>query len=127
MLIERYTRIVLSQPGSPFPLQRLAQLYRDKDGNIANLVKDFEGRAAQSGPDQYAATATLAGIYKLDGRGDDAVNLPAIALKATDPPPFSPSPPPPRPRRHGRRADAVRAGARAGDRRAGARADHPAR
>lgn len=87
VLIERYTRIVLSQPGSPFPLQRLAQLYRDKDGNIANLVKDFEGRAAQSGPDQYAATATLAGIYKIDGRGDDAVKTfeRAIALKATDP------------------------------------------
>ncbi|HRG94861.1 MAG TPA: tetratricopeptide repeat protein [Polyangiaceae bacterium] len=87
VLIERYTRIVLGQPGSPFPLQRLAQLYRDKDGNIANLVKDFEARAAQAGADQYAATATLAGIYKLDGRGDEAVKTfeRAIALRATDP------------------------------------------
>src|SRR5687767_9740217 len=31
-LIDRYTKIVLSQPGVLFPLQRLAQLYRDKDG-----------------------------------------------------------------------------------------------
>lgn len=87
VLIERYTKIVLSQPGSPFPLQRLAQLYRDKDGNIANLVKDFEARAAQAGPDQYAATATLAGIYKIDGRADDAAKTfeKAIALKSSDP------------------------------------------
>ena len=70
MLIERYTRVVLSQPGSPFPLQRLAQLYRDKDGNLGGLVTDFEQRAAQSGPDQYPSTVTLAGIYKIDGRQD---------------------------------------------------------
>ena len=86
VLIERYSRIVLSQPGSPFPLQRLAQLYREKDGNIANLVKDFEARAAVAGPDQYAATVTLAGVYKLDGRADEAVKTleKAIAQKSTD-------------------------------------------
>ena len=83
MLIERYTRVVLSQPGAPFPLQRLAQLYRERDGNIAKLVKDFEQRAAQAGADQYAATVALAGIYKLDGRADDAIKTyeKAIALK----------------------------------------------
>jgi len=87
VLIDRYTRVALSQPGSPFPLQRLAQLYRDKDGNLAALVADFEKRAAQPGPDQYAATVTLAGIDKLDGRADDAVKTyeRAIALKASDP------------------------------------------
>jgi len=86
-LIERYTKIVLAQPGSPFPLQRLAQLYRDKDGNLANLVKDFEARAAQAGPDTYAATVSLAGIYKTDGRTDDAIRTyeKAIALKSNDP------------------------------------------
>jgi cellulose synthase operon protein C len=56
VLIDRYTKIVISQPGSPFPLQRLAQLYRDKDGNLAGLVKDFEARAAQAGAEQYAST-----------------------------------------------------------------------
>jgi cellulose synthase operon protein C len=86
-LIDRYTKIVLSQPGSPFPLQRLAQLYRDKDGNLANLVKDFEARAAQTGGEQYAATVSLAGIYKTDGRTDDAIKTyeKAIALKNSDP------------------------------------------
>lgn len=87
VLLERYTKIVLAQPGSPFPLQRLAQLYRDKDGNLAGLVKDFEARAATAGAEQYAATVALAGIQKLDGRPDEAAKTyeKAIALKASDP------------------------------------------
>jgi tetratricopeptide (TPR) repeat protein/HEAT repeat protein len=87
LLIERYTRVVLSQPGAPFPLQRLTQLYRDRDGGIGKLVTDFETRAAQAGPDQYAAAVSLAGLYKIDGRTDDAVATfeKAIALKANDP------------------------------------------
>jgi tetratricopeptide (TPR) repeat protein/HEAT repeat protein len=72
-LIERYTRVVLSQPGAPFPLQRLAQLYRERDGDTAKLVADFEARAAVAGPDQYAALVGLAGLYKVDGRADDAI------------------------------------------------------
>ncbi len=87
VLIERYTKIVLSQPGSPFPLQRLAQLYRDKDGNLAGLVKDFEARAASSAGDPYASTVSLAGIYKIDGRTEDAIKTyeKAISLKNNDP------------------------------------------
>ncbi|HTQ43367.1 MAG TPA: tetratricopeptide repeat protein, partial [Polyangiaceae bacterium] len=85
-LIDRYTRVVLSQPGAAFPLQRLAQLYRERDGNIAKLVTDFEQRAAAAGADQYSATVSLAGIYKLDGRTEDAVAAyeRAIALKPND-------------------------------------------
>jgi tetratricopeptide (TPR) repeat protein len=87
VLIERYTRVALSQPGAAFPLQRLAQLYRDRDGNIAKLVTDFESRAAQAGVDQYAATVSLAGLYKIDGRANDAITTyeKAIALKGNDP------------------------------------------
>lgn len=86
-LVERYTKIVLSQPGSPFPLQRLAQLYRERDGNIHALITDFETRAAQSGPEQYASIVTLAGIQKLDGRPEDAIRTyeQAFALKSNDP------------------------------------------
>lgn len=86
VLIERYTHIVLAQPGSPFPLQRLAQLYREKDGNIAGLVKDFEARAAQANSEQYASIVTLAGVYKIDGRGDEALKTyeRAIAMKSSD-------------------------------------------
>ena len=87
VLIDRYTKVVLSQPGSPFPLQRLAQLYRDRDGNLSKLVAEFEARAATANAEQYASTVTLAGIYKIDGRIDDAVKTleKAITQKATDP------------------------------------------
>jgi tetratricopeptide (TPR) repeat protein len=87
VLIDRYTKIVLSQPGSPFPLQRLAQLYRDKDGNLGGLVKDFETRAGAAGNEQYASTVVLAGVYKIDGRPDDAIRMyeKAITLKGNDP------------------------------------------
>lgn len=85
--IDKYTKIVLSQPGSIFPLQRLAQLYREKDGKLDALIKDFETRANATGNEQYAATVTLAGIYKIEGRVADAIKTyeKAIALKATDP------------------------------------------
>jgi tetratricopeptide (TPR) repeat protein len=68
-------------------LQRLAQLYRERDGSIAKLIADFESRAAQAGRDQYAASISLAGLYKLDGRTLDAVAKyeSAIALKGNDP------------------------------------------
>ncbi len=87
VLIDRYTKIVLSQPGSVFPLQRLAQLYREKDGNLKGLIADFEKRAAATGNDQYASVVTLAGIYKIEGRIDDAVKTyeQGIALKPNDP------------------------------------------
>jgi tetratricopeptide (TPR) repeat protein len=86
--IERYTRIALAQPGSPFPLQRLAQLYRDRDGNIVNMVKDFEARvAATPAADAYGPLVALGGVYKIDGRTDDAIKTyeRAIAQKASDP------------------------------------------
>ena len=67
VLIDRYTKIVISQPGSPFPLQRLAQLYRERDGNLKKLIEDFEKRAGAAGAEQYASTVTLAGIYKSKG------------------------------------------------------------
>ncbi len=86
-LIERYTRIVLAQPGAAFPLQRLAQLYRDRDGSLKDLATDIERRASTPGPDQYAATIALAGIAKLDGRTDEAIAAyrRAIELRPNDP------------------------------------------
>jgi len=87
VLIDRYTKIVVSQPGSPFPLQRLAQLYRERDGNLKKLIEDFEKRSQTAGAEQYASTVTLAGIYKIEGRIDDAVKTfeRGIALRPNDP------------------------------------------
>jgi len=86
-LIERYTRIVLSQPGAAFPLQRLAQLYRERDGNLKNLAKDLAGREAKTEAEQYGVMLALAGVAKLDGRPDDAIETyqRALALVPSDP------------------------------------------
>ena len=72
-LIQRYTGIVLAQPGVPFPLTRLSQLYRERDGNLKKLVEEFEKRAEATDDAGWAAKVALAGIYKQDGRTDDAV------------------------------------------------------
>lgn len=84
-LIARYTAIVLSQPSAQFPLQRLADLYRERDGNLQKLVADFEKRAAD--PNQPAALVALAGIYKHDGQHDRAIATyeKAIAARPGDP------------------------------------------
>lgn len=65
-LIARYTGIVLSQPGSPFPMQRLAQLYRDRDGNLDALIADLTPRAAES----WNGLVALAGAYQQAGKLD---------------------------------------------------------
>ena len=43
-LIARYTAIVLKQPSASFPLERLAELYRQRDGNLDKLIEAFEHR-----------------------------------------------------------------------------------
>ncbi|HVY48211.1 MAG TPA: tetratricopeptide repeat protein, partial [Minicystis sp.] len=85
-LIQRYTAIVLSQPSAPFPIQRLAQLYRERDGNLKKLVEEFEKRAEAPG-DTWSVRVALAGIYKQDGRLDEAIATykKAIADKPNDP------------------------------------------
>ncbi len=89
VLIDRYTAVVLAQPTTPFPLQRLAQLYRERDGNADKLVADFERRAAEDGPTRYAARLVLAGLYVQDGHASraDALLRDAIAERPKDPAP----------------------------------------
>lgn len=86
-LVARYTQVVLSQPGAAFPLQRLAQLYREHDGNLSRLIADFEARSSKADAEAYAATVALGGLYKLDARVEDAISAyeRAIALKHDDP------------------------------------------
>lgn len=74
-LIKRYTAIVLNQPGAPFPIQRLAQLYRERDGNLNRLLAEFKSRVdGQSEANkQYNPLVALAGIYKQDGQYDQAI------------------------------------------------------
>jgi tetratricopeptide (TPR) repeat protein/HEAT repeat protein len=79
VLIARYTAIVLEQPSAPFPLQRLAQLYRERDGNLKKLIEAFEQRAATDA-DAWPAKVALAGLYKLEGRADDAIKTYEAAI-----------------------------------------------
>lgn len=74
-LIARYTAIVMARPHEPFPLQKLAELYRQRDGKLDKLVAEFEKRAATAGSDQFNAKLALAGIYVQAGRKDDAAKL----------------------------------------------------
>jgi cellulose synthase operon protein C len=68
-LIERYTAIVLAQPSALFPLQKLAELYRARDGHLNQLIEDFERRAKE---DPRAALVALGGIYRQAGQLDRA-------------------------------------------------------
>ncbi len=72
-LIARYTAIALAQPGADFPLQRLAELYRSRDGNLDALIADLERRAQAGGEGRLAALLALAGAYLHDGRPEQAV------------------------------------------------------
>lgn len=85
-LIKRYRDIVLKQPGAQFPLQRLAQLYRERDGKLDKLIEDLEQLAKGSGKMAYNAKVALAGIYRQDGQMDRAVSTyeSAIAERPKD-------------------------------------------
>jgi tetratricopeptide (TPR) repeat protein len=64
--------IVLSQPGADFPLQRLIELYRERDGQLDGLIAELTQRAEAGGATRYAALVARAGIEKLEGRADRA-------------------------------------------------------
>jgi tetratricopeptide (TPR) repeat protein len=74
-LIARYTAIVLNQPAEEFPLERLAQLYRGRDGKLDGLIADFERRAAASDDSGLNARVALAGIYAQAGDATRAIAL----------------------------------------------------
>ncbi|HEX9622513.1 MAG TPA: tetratricopeptide repeat protein, partial [Polyangiaceae bacterium] len=86
-LIARYTGVALAQPGAQFPLRRLAELVRERDGNLDKLFKDLERRAEQPGDGGYAAMLALAGLYREDSKPDQAIVAyrRALAQKPKDP------------------------------------------
>ena len=57
------------------------------NGGTGAIINVGGTSAGTAGSDQYAATVTLAGIYKTDGRPDDAVKTyeKAIGIKSNDP------------------------------------------
>ncbi len=78
-LIARYLGIVLSQPGADFPLERLAQLFRERDGNLEQLIAELSTRVAKdSAP--YSALVALGGIYRKDSQPERAIATLAQAI-----------------------------------------------
>ncbi len=77
--IAKYTKIAMEQPGQPFPVQKLTQLHRERDGNLKKLIEDFEKKSKEAG-DQWTVRVVLAGIYKNDGRYDDAIKTYEAAI-----------------------------------------------
>ncbi len=73
-LMARYLGAALAQPGAEFPLQRLAELYRERDGNLDALIVELERRANGSPDDRYAALLALAGVESLEGHVDRALS-----------------------------------------------------
>jgi tetratricopeptide (TPR) repeat protein len=72
-LIARYIGAAMAQPGADFPVERLVELYRERDGKTDALVAELEKRAAASGPERYPALLALAHVQKLDGQIDRAL------------------------------------------------------
>lgn len=65
-LIARYTAIALQQPGVTFPLQRLGELYRERDGNLDALRADLEKRLTDA-PDSLALLMALSWVHESEG------------------------------------------------------------
>lgn len=72
-LMARYLGAALAQPGVEFPLERLAELYRARDGNLDALIAELQKRAGAPGDERYAALLALAGIEQLEGKLDQAL------------------------------------------------------
>ncbi|HTM44319.1 MAG TPA: HEAT repeat domain-containing protein [Polyangiaceae bacterium] len=72
-LIERYTALALAQPETSFPVERLAQLYRQRDGDLQQLIAQFEALSQTSGADAYNARLALAAIYEQANKLDLAI------------------------------------------------------
>lgn len=69
----RYTALVLARPGEPFPLERLVDLYRGRDGNLDGLVAEFKARVDKPGAEHYSALVALAGVYRHDAQTSAAI------------------------------------------------------
>jgi cellulose synthase operon protein C len=71
VLIARYTQAALQQPGNTFPLQRLAELYRERDGNLDALRAQLQTRL-EAEPKHLGVLLALGWLNELEGRSGEA-------------------------------------------------------
>lgn len=66
-LIARYEKLIIAQPGEEVPLTRLAELVRQRDGNLARVLADLEARAEREGH-PYTVLVAWGGMLAQDGQ-----------------------------------------------------------
>jgi tetratricopeptide (TPR) repeat protein/HEAT repeat protein len=71
-MIGRYLALALARPGESFPVEKLVELYRDRDGKLDKLVQELSARADRRGPERHAALLALASVYRHDGEYERA-------------------------------------------------------
>jgi cellulose synthase operon protein C len=81
-LVARYFAILDRDPGAEFPLERLVQLYRQRDGKLDALLHRYEDLAAHTDATAERARLTLAGVYVHAGNNARAEALYAQLLAA---------------------------------------------
>lgn len=72
-LIARYSGLLLSQPGEELPLKRLAQLVRERDGNLDDLLAQLKQQQS-SAQDPYPYLVATAGLLAEDSRPELGVD-----------------------------------------------------
>jgi tetratricopeptide (TPR) repeat protein/HEAT repeat protein len=72
-LIARYLGAAMAQPGAEFPIERLVELYRERDGKLDALTAELERRAAGTSGERYAALLGLAAVERLEGNPERAI------------------------------------------------------
>ncbi len=73
VLIKRYEKLILSNPGEEVPIARLAELVRARDGNLAALFDKLELRYAGHA-DKYAVLVAWAALLSYDSQKEAALN-----------------------------------------------------
>ncbi|MEM9070460.1 MAG: tetratricopeptide repeat protein, partial [Myxococcota bacterium] len=88
VLIARYRAVLARDPRESFAFQRLLDLYRERDGNVDQLVTELEAQVAGDG-DAFAPRMLLGHLYKAQNRAGEARRLyeQAATLRPRDPAP----------------------------------------
>jgi cellulose synthase operon protein C len=69
--LSRYRALALARPAEAFPLQRLVELHRKRDGDLQALIEELKAKV-EGGEAPYAALVVLAGVYRHDGQVERA-------------------------------------------------------
>lgn len=72
VLIERYSALILSQPGEEVPIKRLAQLLRERDGSLAPFLEKLQSDTITA-KDAYPYRIARAGLLAEDARTQEAL------------------------------------------------------